>query len=256
MSSDTPIVFIVDDDASVREALEELVRRAGWQPETFASARVFLTRAPVRGPSCAVLDVALSDISGLDLQARLAADRTSMPIIFVTACGDVRISVEAMKAGAVEFLSKPIADEALLSAIGKALELSKRKLRRDADAQSLRDRYALLSDREREVMAMVVTGSMNKQIGSELGIAEITVKAHRGRVMKKMEANSLAGLVNMAITLNGLPQYPERRERQRPPAEGEAIDLGSGRCKEVGRPWWPRRSKDGSRRDLCRWRAA
>jgi FixJ family two-component response regulator len=201
MSDATPIVFVVDDDVSVRESLEALIRDAGWQPEIFASAEEFLSRPRVSGPSCLVLDVGLPDLNGLDLQQRVAADRPDMPIIFITGHGEVPMTVRAMKAGAVEFLTKPFGDDVLLSAIRDAIHRSETAVGREAEIQALRDRYALLSHREREVMALVVTGLLNKQVGGELGISEITVKAHRGQVMRKMKARSLADLVNMAARL-------------------------------------------------------
>ena len=204
MSHDTAIVFVVDDDVSVREALELLIRCAGWQPETFPSAAAFLARPRVRVPSCLVLDVALPDLNGLDVQQRLV-DRTDMPIIFITGYGDVPMTVQAMKAGAVEFLTKPCDDDVLVSAIHHALERSRTALGHEAELRALRDGYASLSRREREVMALVVSGLLKKQIGWELGISEITVKAHRGRVMRKMQADSLADLVTMAARLRLAP---------------------------------------------------
>jgi FixJ family two-component response regulator len=208
MSRDTPIVFVVDDDISVRESLESLIRFAGWQPQTFASAQEFLSRPRVFVPSCLVLDVRLPDLNGLDLQQRIATDRVDMPIIFITGHGDVPMAVRAMKAGAVEFLNKPYSDEMLLSAIQEAIECSDAALRREADIRSIRDRYASLSPRERQVMALVVRGLVNRHVGSELFITEITVKVHRGNVMRKMKADSLADLVNMAATL-GLASTPK-----------------------------------------------
>jgi FixJ family two-component response regulator len=202
LSRDTPIVFVVDDDISVRESLESLIHFSGWRPQTFASAQEFLSRPRVFVPSCLVLDVALPDLNGLDLQKRIATDRIDMPIIFITGHGDVPMTVRAMKAGAVEFLTKPYGDEVLLSAIQQAIEFSHAALRREAEMRSIRDTYASLTRRERQVMALVVRGLLNKNVGAELGISEITVKAHRGSVMRKMKADSLADLVNMAARLH------------------------------------------------------
>jgi len=197
---DKPIVFVVDDDISVRESLEMLIQFAGWQPETFASAEEFLAHPRVLTPNCLVLDVSLPDLNGLDLQ-KLVADRIEMPIIFITGYGDVPITVRAMKAGAVEFLTKPLAEEALLGAIRHAIERSQTALGNEAEMQALRGRYASLTPREREVMTLVVSGLLNKQVGFELGISEITVKGHRGRMMLKMKADSVADLVKMAVRL-------------------------------------------------------
>jgi FixJ family two-component response regulator len=195
-----PIVFVVDDDISVRESLESLIAEAGWRPEVFASAGEFLAQPRRLLPSCMVLDVGLPDLNGLDLQQRIA-DRSDMPIIFITGHGDIPMTVRAMKAGAVEFLTKPFGPEVLLSAIQAALERSRAALDEQANLHALRHRYGLLTPREREVMALVVRGQLNKQAGGELGISEVTVKAHRGRRMQKMEAGSLAELVNMAARL-------------------------------------------------------
>ena len=200
-SPPTPRVFVVDDDISVRESLELLIGEVGWQPVLFASAQDFLDHPRVLAPSCLVLDVSLPGLNGLDLQERVAAERPDMPIIFITGHGDVPMTVRAMKAGAVEFLTKPFGDEVLLTAIRNALERSRGALARDAEIQSLRDSYASLTHREREVMALVVSGRLNKQVGGELGISEITVKQHRGQVMRKMGARSLPDLVTMSARL-------------------------------------------------------
>jgi FixJ family two-component response regulator len=200
----TPIVFVVDDDISVRKSLESLIDAAGWQSETFPSAQAFLHRPRVIGPSCLVLDVSLPDLDGLELQKRVASDRTDMPIIIISGYGDVPMTVKAMKAGAVEFLTKPLVGDVLVRAIQHAIERSRSALDRETAMRELQDRHASLSPRERQVMALVVSGLLNKQVGGELGISEITVKAHRGQVMRKMKADSLPDLVTMAARL-GVP---------------------------------------------------
>jgi FixJ family two-component response regulator len=201
ISGGTPVVFVVDDDVSVRESLELLILSCGWRPETFASAEAFLARSRIDGPSCLVLDVSLPNLNGLDLQRRIV-DRVDMPIIFITGHGDVPTSVEAMKAGAVEFLTKPLSDDVLQAAIGQALDRSRIALALEAELRSFRDSHASLTPREREIMALVVSGLLNKQIAAKLGISEITVKAHRGQVMRKMQVASLADLVRAAAALD------------------------------------------------------
>ena len=205
MPDATSIVFFVDDDDSVRRALNLLLDSAGWQSRLFATAQEFLSCPRVHAPSCLVLDVGLPDLNGLELQKRVAIERIDMPIIFITGHGDVPMTVRAMKAGAVEFLTKPFNDAVLLNAIANALDRSRAALRAEAEMQALRAEYAALSRREREVMALVASGLLNKQVGGRLGISEITVKAHRGKVMRKMEANSFADLVTKAAKLGLSP---------------------------------------------------
>jgi FixJ family two-component response regulator len=197
----TPIVFVVDDDPSVREALESLIIQAGWKPEVFVSAQEFLERPRVLLPSCLVLDVTLPGLSGLELQSLIAGDRIDMPIIFITGHADVPMTVKAMKAGAVEFLMKPVPEDVLITAIDGAIARSRLTLEKESDLQALRGRYAKLTPRERDVMSLVARGLLNKQVAGELGMAEITVKAHRGQVMRKMNAASFADLVSMAAHL-------------------------------------------------------
>ena len=206
----SPIVFVVDDDVSVRESLELLIQNEGWQPKTFASAQEFLDYRRALIPSCLVLDLSLPGLNGLELQKRVTVERAEIPIIFITGHGDIPKTVEAMKGGAVEFLTKPFNDEVLLTAIRRALERSRLALAHKIELQELRDRYASLTPREGQVMALVVSGLLNKQVGGELGISEKTVKAHRGQVMQKMKANSVADLVKMAEKL----QPNERAAKQ------------------------------------------
>jgi len=204
-SQQKPIVFVVDDDISVRESLELLIKSSGWQPETFASAGEFLARPRTAMPSCLVLDISLPDLNGLELQKLIAFERTDMPIIFITGHGDVPMTVQAMKAGAVEFLTKPFDDEVLLSAIRHAIKRSAAVLDDQAEITALRSGYESLTPREQEVLRLVVAGMLNKQIGLKLGISEITVKAHRGKMMQKMKVESLADLVKTAVRLGLAP---------------------------------------------------
>jgi len=204
-SQQKPIVFVVDDDVSVRESLELLIKFAGWQPETFSSGADFLARPRTTTPSCLVLDISLPDLNGLELQKLIASERTDMPIIFITGHGDVPMTVQAMKAGAVEFLTKPFDDETLLTAIRHAIKRSAAALDEQAEITALRTNYELLTHRERDVMRCVVTGMLNKQIALNLGISEITVKAHRGKMMQKMKADSVADLVKTAVRLGLSP---------------------------------------------------
>ena len=209
MPQTTPIVFIVDDDVSIRESLAPLIRIEGWRPETYASAQEFLARPVADVPSCLVLDVSLPDLNGLDVQKHVAGRRAELPIIFITGHGDIPMSVQAMKAGAVEFLPKPFQNEVLLSAIRNAIERSNAARGQDAERQAVEERYASLTARERDVMGLVVSGWLNKQVARDLKISEVTVKAHRGKVMRKMNARSLADLVRMAAKLGIRPRRKE-----------------------------------------------
>ncbi len=201
LHASTPIVFVIDNDASVRESLARLISRNGWQPETFGSAFEFLARPRPSGPSCLILDVSLPGLNGLELQECLANERRDIPMIFLSGQCDVQTTVKAMKSGALEFLMKPFDQDALLSAIRLGIKRSEAALGRESELRTLRTDFGSLTPREREVMSLVVSGLLNKQVGGELGISEITVKAHRGSVMRKMKAASFADLVNMGLRL-------------------------------------------------------
>ncbi len=203
-----PTIVVVDDDISIRESLGFLIQSEGWEPALFESAQDFLPRLSTIVPSCLILDVNLPDLSGLDIQQRISGERSSTPIIFITGSGDIPTSVRAMKAGAAEFLTKPLDDEILIAAIRDAVLSSQANLEREGALRQLEERFASLTKREREVMSLVVKGLMNKQVGFELDISEITVKAHRGRVMEKMQATTFVDLVNMAGRL-GISTVPE-----------------------------------------------
>src|SRR5690348_8604797 len=218
--SSKPVVFVVDDDVSVRESLEMLILCEGWHPQTFSSAGEFLAHPRITVPHCLLLDIALPDTNGLNLQKRIALERTDMPIIFITGKVDVPTSVQAMKAGAFEFLLKPLRDEVLVPAMRQALDRSRIVLGQQAEIRALRGSYASLTPREREVMVLVASGLLNKQVGWELGISEITVKAHRGKMMQKMKADSLAALVRMAAKLHVSPIWNES-----PGAHAQAVAL-------------------------------
>ena len=208
MPSTTPIVVVVDDDISVRESLELLIQNEGWRPALFESAQEFLERLPNIVPSCLILDVNLPDLSGLDIQQRMSDVKSSIPIIFVTGYGDIPTSVRAMKAGAAEFLTKPLDDAVVIQSIREAVLRGQANLKREGAQRQLQERFDSLTRREREVMIRVVKGLMNKQVGFQLDISEITVKAHRGKVMEKMQATTFVDLVNMAVRL-GISTTPE-----------------------------------------------
>jgi FixJ family two-component response regulator len=239
-------VFVVDDDIPARESMEQIICREGWLPETLVLAQEFLDRPRPHVPNCLVVNISPRDLSGLELQKRIVAERTETPIIFIADHGDVPTSVQAMKAGAVEFLIKPFTTDALFDAIREALKRSSIALGREAEMRSVRDSYASLSHRERQVMALVLSGLLNKQIGSELGISEITVKAHRGRVMQKMGAKSVVDLVRMATRLRseralaGSGQFrspspssisgsPDRRMNRSASSSAPTLTVASGR---------------------------
>lgn len=206
LQTSTPIVYVVDEDTSVRDSLRVLIQNAGLQSETFSTAGDFLAHPKDAKPCCLVLNTSLPDLNGLELQERVASERRDMPFIFLAACADIPTTVQAMKRGALEFLMKPFDSELLLAVIQHAITRSEAIRRRETELHLLRAVYESLSAREREVMRLVVSGMLNKQIGAELGISEITVKAHRGRVMKKMKAESLARLIGMALRLRLVPQ--------------------------------------------------
>jgi FixJ family two-component response regulator len=239
MASASPVVFVVDDDVSIRESLELLIASAGWKPETFPSAQEFLDRPRLRGPTCLVLDFSMPGLNGLELQERVAANHPVMPIIFITGHRDVPMTVQAMKAGAVEFMTKPFRDDALIDAIAGALARSQVALDRETQLSVLRDRYASLSRREREVMALVVAGLLNKQVGGELGISELTVKVHRGNLMRKMKATSLPDLVTMSARL-GVERLSDGESQATDRMRPSMASLTRRFVRDVVEPIWTR----------------
>ena len=208
-SVETPVVFVVDDDISVRESLQALIDWAGWRTETFESAQDFLERPRSPVPSCLVLDVSLPDVNGLELQKLIATDRAEMPIIFITGHGDIPMSVQAMKAGAIDFLTKPVRDQDILDAVQAAIERDRKRRDLNKTVSTVKSRFESLSSRERDVLSLVTSGLMNKQVAAQLGLAEITVKIYRGQIMRKMGAKSLADLVRMSEALGIRPSKPD-----------------------------------------------
>ena len=205
-ANSTPIIFVIDDDLSFRNSLSALIRFEGWQVESFGSAQEFLARPRPLVPSCLLLAISLPDLNSLEVQKQLSRERAEVPIVVISVHADIPLTVQAMKAGAVDFLLSPFSDAVLADAIRESLERSRKILLREMEIREIRDRYESLSRRERQVMKLVVSGLLNKQVGGELGISELTVKAHRGKVMQKMKAGSLADLVRMAAKLQAAPR--------------------------------------------------